>query len=100
MMNCCPLRSLYRQYKERATVDMTDLRRATKDRPAAMDELKRKLDEDPFVLEPLPPALAEALGDNVVESSARRHRGKESSGARARDDDDHLALTPLLRSME
>lgn len=63
MLNCCPLKSLYRQYKERATVDMTGLRKANRERPEAMAELKKRLDDDPYVFEPLPPALIEALGD-------------------------------------
>jgi hypothetical protein len=82
MLTCCPLRSLYRQYKERATVDITDLRRATKERPAAMRELEALLAADPFVFEPSPPALVRAL-------AAR-------DGAAAAGDDAGDARKPLL----
>ena len=61
LVTCCPLRSLYRSYKERSTVDVTELRKAIRTQPAAMAELEAMLANDPMAFEPTPLALTKVL---------------------------------------
>ena len=57
-LSCCPLRGVYRQFKERKTVDMSDLRKIAAADPAALRKLQERFEADPYVVDPNPEVLA------------------------------------------
>ncbi len=93
LLSCCPLRSLYRQYKERTTIDITDLRKAVKERPEAMARLEELLNKDPFIVDPVPAALQRAMGvkEKDVTREASRVPLLSANNTRNADDDLYLA---------
>ena len=54
---CCPLRGVYRQFKERRTVDMSDLRKAAAADPGALRRIQERFEEDDYVVDPNPDIL-------------------------------------------
>jgi uncharacterized membrane protein YgcG len=56
-LSICPLRGVYRQFKERRTVDMSDLRKAAAADPRALAKLQERFESDPYVLDPTPSML-------------------------------------------
>ena len=104
----CPLRGVYRQFKERRTGDMSDLRKAAAADPRALAKLQARFESDPYVLDPTPSMLqlvaeAEERGELAAQRSpggawsrggggGGGGRGGESGAGRAGGS----ASTPLL----
>ena len=78
---CCPLRSVYRQFKERQTVDISDLRKAAREDPAALSTLLREFEDNPYMVDAPPSALVEAMGAYKPRSALKlRREGGEGEG--------------------
>jgi len=85
---CCPLSPVYRQFKERRTVDISHLRHSAN----ANDSLRalvRKFEEKDDLVDPHPEVLLRVL-------ELERERGEDfSGGSKLAGNDDSLSL-PLL----
>ena len=68
---CCPLRSVYLQYKQRSTVDMTELRRATAGREDELKSLIARFSEDPYIVDPPPTPIAQLMGERALRKAPR-----------------------------
>jgi hypothetical protein len=84
-LNCCPLRRVYKSYKERATVDFTDLRRAYSSEEAAA--LIKRFETDDSLVDPPPPIFegvsAIARERRAAAAAAAAERAGEGAGSAA-----------------
>ena len=88
--SCCPLRSVYKQYKERVTVDMSELRRVTEGRREELRSLIERFNEDPFVVDPPPAPLAMLMRDH---ERLKKKRSGDADGAA-------IELTPVTATVK
>ena len=94
---CCPLRGVYRQFKERRTLDMSDLRKVAAADPAMLARLQEKFETDPWIVDPNPSVLQLALATGTWESQGGRSPPRQPEGSLARPVNAGRELeTPLL----
>lgn len=68
-LGCCPLRHVYRQFKERTTIDFSDLRKAQ-----SKEELERavkRFETDPHLVDAVPRVFEELMGKEKAWRSGR-----------------------------
>lgn len=95
---CCPLRGVYRQFKERRTLDMSDLRKVAAADPTLLARLQERFESDPWIVDPNPKILQALATGGTWEAEGVRSppRQQEGSEARSLNAGRELLETPLL----